>query len=120
MKTILLAAAFVLLVSSAVRADAPGPVIGIGIELKSDAGRAVVAQLVPGSPAEQAGIKTGDQVVQVDGKNVVGMSLLKIVHLLHGARDSAVNVTVNRGGGTKDFEMKREILFLTGAPQPNP
>ncbi len=120
MKAILLAAALVLFVSPALRADAPGPVIGIGIELKSSAGRAVVAQLVPGGSAEQAGIRTGDRVVKVDGKNVEGMTLPQIAHLLRGPRDSAIHVTVNRGGGLKEFSMKREILFLAGAPQPNP
>jgi C-terminal processing protease CtpA/Prc len=120
MKALLLVCAVLVLSGAAACADAPGPVVGIGTELKSEHGQPVVAQIVPGSPADQAGVWTGDRIVAVDHRMVAGLTLLQVAHLLHGARGSEVKITVNRGGGEKHFAMKREILFLAGAPQPNP
>jgi carboxyl-terminal processing protease len=117
----LLTAAVVLLLAAfpAVRAaDAPGPVIGIGTELESAGGHAVVAAVLPDSPADKSGVKAGDRLVKVDGRNVDGLSLLAISHLLHGARNSAVRLTIDRGGRQRDFDMKREVLWLPGPNAP--
>ena len=120
MKPHLVACALAFFAFQTAHADAPGPVIGIGTELKSAGGHAVVVQIVPGSPAAQAGVRAGDRLFAVDGHKVEGMSLNQIARLLRGNRDSEVRITVDRGGGKKEFAMKREILFLAGAPGSNP
>jgi len=92
--------------------EAPGPIVGIGTELKSVDGHAVVANVLKGSPADKAGVKTNDTIVKIDDKSVAGLSLNRVAHLLHGARNSKVHVTVDRGGSQKDFDIKRQILMM--------
>ena len=93
---------------------APGPIIGIGTEIKSEAGHPVVANVLPDSPADKAGVKAKDRLTKIDHKSVDGLTLLEVAHRLRGNENSKVHLTVDRGGRTKDFDLKREILFLPG------
>jgi C-terminal processing protease CtpA/Prc len=113
-------AAVVLAFQPAFAADAPvpGPVIGIGTELKLEGGRPFVSSVLPDSPALNAGVKPGDRVVAVDNKSVTGMTLLKVATLLRGAEHSHVKMTVDRHGQARNFGMRREILYLPGSHQP--
>jgi carboxyl-terminal processing protease len=116
MKALLsLLAVVVLALAPAWAADAPGPVIGIGTELKSISGHPVVVDVLPDSPAFKIGIKPGDRFLSIDDKSVDGMTLEQISHFLRGAARSHVKVTVSRDGKARDFGMRREILFLPGS-----
>jgi carboxyl-terminal processing protease len=100
-------------------AAAPGPVIGIGTELKSVDSHPVVASVLHGGPAEKFGIKPGDQILKVDGKSVDGLSLQQVADLLHGAAGSRVHLLVQRGDHQKTFSPRRQILILPGSPTPS-
>lgn len=92
--------------------DAPRRTI-IGVQLDSAGGRegAHVKDVSPGGPAEQAGIRAGDVIVAVNGKDVVGkegpgQSAPEVVRLLRDvAPNSKVKVRVLRDGKPKDFEV---------------
>ena len=45
-----------------------GNFVGLGVELKTQGGELVVVRVIPGSPAEQAGVRAGDRIVAVDGR----------------------------------------------------
>ena len=113
MKALLAVVAVLTLAFQPLRAnDAAGPVIGIGTELKAVEGHPVVANVLQGSPADKAGVRANDKIVKVDDRDVAGLSLNRIAHLLRGEQNSEVHVTVDRGGSQKIFDIKREILLM--------
>jgi carboxyl-terminal processing protease len=119
MKPFLLA--FLLFACSWVEADTtlpPGPVIGIGTELRSDHHQPIVGNVLPGSPADKAGLRQGDRFLRIDDSNVTNLSLVEVAGKLRGAVGSPIHVTVLRHGGEKTFAMKREILLMPGSHLP--
>src|SRR5208283_1306464 len=45
-----------------------GSFVGLGVELKVQGGSLVIVRVISGSPAEQAGVRPGDRVIAVDGR----------------------------------------------------
>ena len=75
-----------------------GRYAGVGIQMDvRDSGITVVATL-PGTPAERAGIQTGDRIVEVDGKSTAGLTADEALRALRGATGSTVKVSVERPG----------------------
>jgi carboxyl-terminal processing protease len=82
--------------------------IGIGLSKRSDVVYVVSSER--DGPASEAGIRPGDYVIAVDGKNIEDKSILEADSLLHGAPGSKVKLTVFRSSRTKtlDFELTRK------------
>ncbi|HET9682526.1 MAG TPA: S41 family peptidase [Gemmatimonadaceae bacterium] len=75
-----------------------GRYAGVGIQMDvRDSGITVIATL-PGTPAERAGIQTGDRIVEVDGKSTAGLTSDEALRILRGASGSSVKVSVERPG----------------------
>ena len=91
-------------------------VTGVGAIFGNQDGHATVQSLLTGSPAEKAGLKRHDIVVQVDGKNVEGMKLAQVVALIRGPAGSNVNIVVKRQGATlPPFTITRETMRVRRA-----
>jgi serine protease Do len=73
-------------------------------ELKERTG-ALVAEVTPDSPAEDAGLKTGDVIVELDGKPVRDSRHLKL-QVAQIAPGKEVPVKVSRDGKVKELEVK--------------
>jgi C-terminal processing protease CtpA/Prc len=119
MKTYL--CAFLLLACTLAQADTtlpPGPVIGIGTELRSADHQPVVGHVLPGSPADKAGLRAGDRFVRINDTSVSNLPLVEVASRLRGAVGSPIRVTVSRHGGERTFVMKREILLMPGSHLP--
>jgi carboxyl-terminal processing protease len=86
--------------------DFQGSFSGIGaqVALNKDNQPIVVAPIA-GSPAEKAGIKTGDVILAVDGKSTQGLSLTETVLLVRGPSGSTVKLTLLRDGQTTPIEV---------------
>lgn len=81
-------------------------VIGVQLEPGGSGDGAKVQDVSPGGPAEQAGIRAGDVIVAVNGKEVKGHASREVVRLLRDvAPDSKVKLSVLREGKPKDFEV---------------
>ena len=65
---------------------------------------ALVADVTAGSPAEAAGLKSGDVIVQFNGQPVENASQLKL-HVAETTPGSTVPVVVNRNGETKNLNI---------------
>jgi carboxyl-terminal processing protease len=67
---------------------------GIGAEVQSRSGHVVIVSPLDGSPAQRAGIKPGDIVLQVNGENVTGRPLDQVVAEIAGPAGTAVKLTI--------------------------
>ena len=71
-----------------------GKLIGIGIEIQARDHQAVVVAPIDGSPAQQAGVRPGDVILQVNGQSVYGLSLAQIPSRISGEAGQPVGLTV--------------------------
>jgi serine protease Do len=83
-----------------------------GLKLKEQTKGAIVTQVVPGGPAEKAGIEQGDVIVKFDGNSVESSSQLR--NLVAGTNPgSTVDVTLLRNG--KEMERSMTVGDLSKA-----
>lgn len=87
---------------------------GLGLEVTSDAGSVKVISPMDGSPGQKAGIKAGDRIIAIDGKNIVGMPLDDAVEQMRGKPGTSIDLTISREGteGPIVLKLKREIIVL--------
>ncbi len=72
---------------------------GIGAYVnETEDGQAVIVGLIPGSPAEAAGLQEGDIIVAVDGEDVRGQSLEEVMAKVRGPDGTQVTLRVAREG----------------------
>jgi len=85
-----------------------GNFVGMGVELKADAGSLLIVNALAGSPAEQAGIRSGDRIVAVEGRTTQEISTDRAADILKGEEGTWVNVTVRSpGGAVRDLRVQR-------------
>ncbi|MCG8450473.1 MAG: S41 family peptidase [Pirellulales bacterium] len=75
-----------------------GNFVGLGVELKAEEGALLIVHVIPGSPAERAGIQAKDRIVAVDGKSTAEMSTDEAASMLTGAEGTWVRVTAYSPG----------------------
>lgn len=78
------------------QAQTKGEFGGLGIEITVRDGLLVVVAPMEGSPAERAGIKSGDTIVQIEGEFTRDFSLFDAVKKLRGPKGSTVKISVLR------------------------
>lgn len=83
------------------RNDLSGSFDGIGAQVGVRDGEVTIVSPIPGSPAERAGLRTGDAILEVNGEAVKGKSLLEVVALIRGPRGTAVSLTIRRIGASQ-------------------
>jgi carboxyl-terminal processing protease len=71
-----------------------GNFVGLGVELKADDGSLLIVNVIPRSPAQNAGIRPGDRIVAVDGRATQDLSSDAAAALLTGPEGSLVRVTL--------------------------
>jgi carboxyl-terminal processing protease len=75
-----------------------GNYAGLGIQIDVRDGWITVVAPLPDTPAERAGVATGDQIIEVDGKSTEGWKNDQAVKALRGEPGSRVTITVRRSG----------------------
>lgn len=74
-----------------------GNYVGIGIYMAQDRyGNTVILMPIKGSPAEEAGLKTGDIITKVDGEDCTNMDLSLIANKVKGEEGTTVNLEILR------------------------
>ena len=93
-------------------ASTEGKYAGIGALMSQDqeTKAITVEEIYEDTPAETAGMETGDVLTAVDEKDVTGMDLSDVVDLVKGEEGSKVKITVQRGGDSIEMEMTRKIV----------
>jgi carboxyl-terminal processing protease len=81
--------------------------VGLGVLIQGQASPFVIASVVPGAPAEKAGIQQGDQIEAVNGQDVRNGDLRALSDSLRGEEGQAVTLTLRRGDGTVNVTVVR-------------
>jgi carboxyl-terminal processing protease len=87
---------------------------GVGMEIGIKDGILSVISPLKGSPAEKAGLKTGDKIITIDGEPALDLSTDQAVKLIRGAQGTIVKISVLREGNSKpiDFEIMRAVIDI--------
>jgi len=92
--------------AKAVDQSLSGTFVGIGVQLDSDETKGpIIRSIIPGTPAEEAGLKRGDLIVKVDGTPTTGQSIDEVVSRVRGPEGEAVTLTIQRGSAAP-FDVK--------------
>src|SRR5919205_273443 len=75
-----------------------GNYAGLGIQIDVRDGWITVVAPLPETPAERAGIATGDQIIEVDGQSTEGWKNDRAVKALRGEAGSKVTILIRRAG----------------------
>jgi carboxyl-terminal processing protease len=87
------------------RVQTRGEFGGLGIEVTQENGFVKVVTPIDDTPAEKAGILSGDFITQVDGEAMLGMSLDDAVKLMRGPIGSEIILTIVREGTDEPFDV---------------
>lgn len=92
-----------------------GTFYGIGAYVSYDTENeyCVIAGVIEGSPAEDAGVKEGDIIYKVDDKTVTGMTSDEVVKLIRGDQGTKVKLTVLRDGEEVSMDITRDKVDST-------
>lgn len=87
---------------------------GIGIEVSQENGLLKVIAPIDDTPAQKAGIQAGDIILQIDDKNLKGLSMNDSIDLMRGEKGSPVTLTILRESEKKPLEitLKRDIIKI--------
>lgn len=85
---------------------------GIGATIEERDGNIVIVAPIKGSPAEKAGLRANDAIIEVDGQNIQGMSSSEAVLLIRGEKGTEVVLTISRPGVKEPIEVKivRDVI----------
>jgi carboxyl-terminal processing protease len=105
-------------ISAAEFHDANDPLLGgfdgIGVQFRIERDTIMVVTPVSGGPSEKLGVKAGDRIVKIDGKNVAGIKISNndVMRKLKGKKGTKVNISVFRKGvkGLLDFTITRDVI----------
>jgi carboxyl-terminal processing protease len=95
--------------------DLSGKFVGIGVRVDvAKDGLPLIVGVFKNSPAEKAGLVTGDEIIAVDGKTTSGQAMSDVISLVRGEAGTTVVLTVRPGatGTTRDVSMVRADVAI--------
>ncbi len=92
--------------------ETKGSFTGVGIELTIRDKVLRVVSPIEGTPAFEAGIKAGDEIIRIGDKPTKDMSIMEAVKLIRGPKGSDVKLTIRREATEKliDFVITRDVI----------
>src|SRR6266850_2271684 len=95
-----------------------GNYAGLGIQIDVRDGWITVVAPLPETPAERAGIETGDQIIEVDAKSTEGWKNDQAVKALRGEAGSKVGITIRRAGIAEPikYRLTRAQIHMRSVP----
>ena len=101
-----------------IRLSTMGSYPGVGIEVIPDDGVVRVLHPIDGSPAQQAGLKPGDEIVRIDGAEI-GADLAGATARMRGAPGSTVHLTIRRKGSASllEFTVRRAQVEVSSVTE---
>jgi len=92
--------------------DLSGSFEGIGAEIGMKKDILTIIAPLKNTPAANAGLKSGDEIIKIDGKDATQMTTEEAVDLIRGKKGSTVTLSIFRDGwnNTKDFKITRDTI----------
>ena len=87
------------------REEQEGKYYGVGMIVEQRQNQTVVQAPFVNSPAYKAGIRPGDVILKVDGKNCTGLTTNQVADMLKGAKGTPVHISLGREGWAKPIEV---------------
>jgi len=82
---------------------------GLGMKIKLQNGRLEIAKPpIEGMPAQRAGIREGDQIIEIDGKLLKGMTKREVDNMLRGEIGAPIKIIIKR----KDVKDAIEVSLI--------
>ncbi len=88
--------------------DFEGKFEGVGAHVAIKDGQIVIIAPIPDTPADTAGIRAGDKILEIDGKPTTEMSLAEAVLLVRGPQGTVVNLLILHEGESEPVEIAIE------------
>jgi carboxyl-terminal processing protease len=79
---------------------------GIGATVSKESGQLTVVSPIKGSPAEQAGIKSGDIILEIDGEPTDDLTVTEAVMKIRGPKGTTVTLVIQHEGESTPVEMQ--------------
>jgi carboxyl-terminal processing protease len=97
------------------RVTTTGQYAGIGALIGVINNRTIITHPYKNFPANKAGIRVGDEIIAIDGKNVQGKSTSEVSTLLKGPAKTEVELKIRRSGQPADqvIKIKREKITIS-------
>ncbi|MDZ4863860.1 MAG: S41 family peptidase [Gemmatimonadota bacterium] len=94
---------------------------GLGIQIDVRDGWITVVAPLPETPAERAGVETGDQIISVDAKSTEGWTSDQAIKALRGIAGSEVELKVRRAGFSTalTYKLTRAVIHVRSVPPGN-
>jgi carboxyl-terminal processing protease len=101
-----------------IRLSTMGSYPGVGIEVVAEDSAVKILRPIEGSPADQAGLLPGDQIVRIDDQDI-GADLAGAIARMRGSSGSVVKLSVLRPatGQTLDFSLRRAKVEVHSVAQ---
>lgn len=93
---------------------------GLGLEIGMEDGFVKVISPMDDTPADKAGIESGDLIVQLDDTPVKGMNLSEAIEVMRGEPGSEIKLTVVKEGSTSgptELTLTREVIKVASVRQ---
>ncbi len=95
-----------------------GSFVGLGVELKAQGGSLVIVRVISGSPAQQAGVRVGDRIIAVDGRQTSRYSTDQAANLLQGPEGSVCKLVVGAPGeAERQLAVRRQRVEVASVDQ---
>ena len=87
---------------------------GIGSLIRKKGDYVIIAEPYKGSPADESGLKIGDKIVAIDGKDMRGAEIENISKALRGEPNTTVKVTIERllTGEREELKIRRQRISI--------
>ena len=85
---------------------------GIGATMSSRNSQLTVTAVLPGTPAQVAGLQVNDVVTRIDGRDAAGVSVDDAVQKIRGKVGTHVVLTVSRSGKTREIDITRALITV--------
>ncbi len=85
---------------------------GVGIVIGMKDKLLTVVAPIEGTPGEKAGIKSGDQIIKIDGQDTKDMALDEAVNKIRGPEGSKIVLTLMRGQEIQDYSLTRSNIQI--------
>jgi carboxyl-terminal processing protease len=85
---------------------------GVGIELALKNNKLTVVSPLENSPAKAAGIRAGDIIEKIDGKDAGAMTIDEAIEAIRGKKGTEVVLTISRDNKSLEFKLKRTLIQI--------